>query len=822
MEEIEFNFGSNWTLLPEGVKEFAEGVQERNKWNVKVWFGLDYALVNFRCRKSDKGPVMAAAQAALDKIVHREVANGWSSGNKITNNRKHYQSSQKCKEAALLVFSPPEILRASFRAVWFLPEGLAGEIRLGYLVPDEAAAKLGQLTSCILRANPDGRAFLIGANSPKDAEKAKHKLDALAEHAAHSPQPDLCRASFIYAEEEQDMKATLQYLKHGPQSHLKIIFLDRTEHDLAPGRSAYAHIFGKGVVVRLWDSDAGKLLDYPKEMVPVITSERKDEPFRAFQATWTYNKKEFLHDLDLDVQSPVGSSQDSMLESWMTDLPKLDQMLPHGIKGPEESQQHEAQDQTHPDVQPSLVMGSYDPSQPRRLVPAPIHENDSQNPRVYPEGMLLSHRSTMNQQARKKKKKTIANSVSNSSNNNSNNNTGGNVSRNSNLRNNAAHQARLPIAAATTRPVSKPAMDPVLVYRISHKLMKMLAGLSMFTGDLTLKVNFGRIFLTRIDDDLAWRQGQKPRVPVMSIEQLKDNLDKYHAGQGETSFTKILTQKGADANFISMMENESGRIWQGSQRRTVYEIICRKTAKDGTWFLFVIEVDGNDFSHRLRCYSYQECSLFVHCPKRTWDFEVALSISPDLDELYGAFAKDLVDHMCVVPQSSGVPKLELNVKKAYEVETMVARTVNVASYERRQAPSGARPNPNPDPSLLEIREVRDMTPLKVTATKNRVKITIAQNSGAEQLGQLPMWYEVSMQSKIINKALEQNKELEIGEKVDWIPEQLLDALAFDGLVRSAAEMVKKIDGVGYYGDNKQEIVADVPQEGPDGPEGSLW
>lgn len=212
-----------------------------------------------------------------------------------------------------------------------------------------------------------------------------------------------------------------------------------------------------------------------------------------------------------------------------------------------------------------------------------------------------------------------------------------------------------PAPKTAPKPATKPTptvvhlVHPMFVHAISQKLASMVTGLEMFTGDLSVKVNLGRICLTEVNKNRIWFEGRSLKGHALPLQVVKNILDVDHADPGDVIFSKILTEKGADANYITQMKDGSGKkIWLGYQRRTIYEIVCLAMTKLDEPFRFVIEVDGNDFSHRIRQLSDEECSLFVHCPKRTWDFEITLSKSPRLGEDYEAFAKDLVDHMRVV------------------------------------------------------------------------------------------------------------------------------------------------------------------------------
>ncbi|KAI2464562.1 hypothetical protein F4781DRAFT_439477 [Annulohypoxylon bovei var. microspora] len=348
--------------------------------------------------------------------------------------------------------------------------------------------------------------------------------------------------------------------------------------------------------------------------------------------------------------------------------------------------------------------------------------------------------------------------------------------------------------------------DPQMIEAMSQKIVRMMSSLEVFSGEVSLRADIGRLCLTGINGSYVRAQSQG-----QPLQDIKEALDKHYINTEDVMFTNILTAEGADANYIAFMNNSFGtRMWSGDTRRTVYNIFCSALTKDSKLCKFVIEVNGGDFTYRVDQSSSDSCSLFVHCPKRSWDFQVALAKSQDLGEDYNNFAKDLIDSMRITPQPNGIPTLELTIKRAFGVELLYVRTRNIASYVRKlgadSATSSVGTEDNTTSTMMEIREVHDMAPTGITETTDKVTALFQQRPVSEQLGHLGTWYEVSMQSKTVNKALQQNRDLELGEEVDWSPEKLQESGAFDELIRSTIEVVKNIDGVGYWGDNYQDAM----------------
>ncbi|KAI1137770.1 hypothetical protein F5Y05DRAFT_419237 [Hypoxylon sp. FL0543] len=343
--------------------------------------------------------------------------------------------------------------------------------------------------------------------------------------------------------------------------------------------------------------------------------------------------------------------------------------------------------------------------------------------------------------------------------------------------------------------------DRPFLQAMNQALVQMLSSLEIFRGRVTLKAELGRLCLTKINREHVHIGERDVRGPVKSLQDMKQLLDEQHVSPRDVIFTNILTAEGADANYIAHLpESSRMRTWLPHTRRTVYEIAFCAMTEQNKPYRFVVEVDGGDFTYQIREFQKNSSCLFVHCPKRAWDFQVTLSKGPNLGSIYGHFARDLVDSMRVMPQEQGPPLLEFTVKKAYQVEMLLVRTKNIASYK-----SHARSEDKDSPSnTLEICEVHDMKPSRnIISTQENLTVPYKPHAGNVQLGQLSTWYEASIQSELVNKALRQNQDLELGEEVGWTPEQLRDAGAFEELLRSAINMVKKIDGVGYWGNNYQ-------------------
>jgi hypothetical protein len=157
------------------------------------------------------------------------------------------------------------------------------------------------------------------------------------------------------------------------------------------------------------------------------------------------------------------------------------------------------------------------------------------------------------------------------------------------------------------------------------------------------------------------------RINRSRIQQLGDDDDEKHYGQpgimeylnkkhkkkDDIFFTKVLTHLGADAHYVSDLKDDSGnKMWKSHERLSVYQFTCRSRNQGGGGFGFIVDVDATKFTYQVRTFEPDENCFVVHCTKRVWDFRLVLSVSQNLEEVYGRFANDLVrslkvEYVCV-------------------------------------------------------------------------------------------------------------------------------------------------------------------------------
>ncbi|KAI0159670.1 hypothetical protein GGR57DRAFT_520926 [Xylariaceae sp. FL1272] len=349
-----------------------------------------------------------------------------------------------------------------------------------------------------------------------------------------------------------------------------------------------------------------------------------------------------------------------------------------------------------------------------------------------------------------------------------------------------------------------PVLDPRMVQQLNSLLIPVLAPFQLSQGLFELRAEIGRLFFQDVNEKKVQIWGDDERERHYEIGRIIDDCStKYRP-----AFTRVLSSIGADANYISQIRDDAGNlVWCpiSNRRQTFYEFQCvaKSEHRRGEWAFFWIDVNANDLTFKIRDDNPERRIYGVHCTKRAWDFRLILTGQQDLQNTCGEFAKSLIDSLQITPSNSSepgrLPQLKFTTLETSRAGVCSVRVCNVASYVRRVEQESLK---------LDISEVWDMHTTKTI--RQGVAVYVSHQKGLQEgdtvLGDLPKWYEASIQAKSFRDAFEENKELEFGERAKWSPEDLIGTKALDSLVRGAVEMVQKMDGVGFWNNNGFEDV----------------
>jgi len=104
-------------------------------------------------------------------------------------------------------------------------------------------------------------------------------------------------------------------------------------------------------------------------------------------------------------------------------------------------------------------------------------------------------------------------------------------------------------------------------------------------------------------------------------------------------------------------------------------------------------------------------------------------------------------------------------------------------------------------SVLHITEIYDLdvnAQIGKTHTIYKAESNTTPRPGCEKVD---YWHEVRISSIEADKIFEENETLEFGDEASWTPEILSTKHVAGTLCRPACEMLKQMDGIGFWNDN---------------------
>ncbi|KAI1744061.1 hypothetical protein F4680DRAFT_469504 [Xylaria scruposa] len=370
-----------------------------------------------------------------------------------------------------------------------------------------------------------------------------------------------------------------------------------------------------------------------------------------------------------------------------------------------------------------------------------------------------------------------------------------------------------------------PEFDTNMMISINESLTSLMAPLRMWSGIIDFRIELGRFYFLNVKKSHIQEPRDDDDEKYYKLSRIQNELNKRHTANEKLCFTRVLTSLGADANYIAHISDHSGnQMWKRPTdgRSSTYEFTCRFKTVEGIDCNFVVEIDATKFTSSIREFKPSQNCFAVHCTKRTWDFQLVLSVSQDLNDMCGRFAEDLLCSLRVMPRNDRIPELEVSYDKSYGIEVLAVRTRNKAccvSETSTRNTCSPQTDPRTDVQRLYISELWEMDRLNKIENEHRIRLKFAcYKSHNERSGMPPVWYEAILKSDTLSKAFEQNETLELGDEAEWVSEDLLKSGAVESLIQKAADMVRNMDGVGYWNDNRQTDLirnAGKPSRGQD-------
>ncbi|KAI0106226.1 hypothetical protein GGR51DRAFT_571531 [Nemania sp. FL0031] len=812
-EPSEFILSSNWVLWTNGVKSFYETLYERSE-NLEIQY--DPVLHGFRikCLFKDEVKVMSLIKDILDEIVQTEDKKGLETSDKVIGledwRKKTRRPGEETKVPNKYLF-PRDVALCDIRETWNIPEQLFQKgITTSSILPESVLSEVQNLTDTVLVVSSNGSAVYIGASKSGGADKAKKKLDTLSKLFLLTPR-DMAQVIqiFLYSEGDRSTLGEYRFLADGNDRLLRSYVLDR--FDWPQTNIRYPVIFQKGVTVRLnpnnepWEETKS----ISNTILPTVKDGSGKEEFDAFKLNnWAYLRKEAVSSfVPLRPDTSTAQSLPNVTDHQSMLRPKIEHWV-SGLPAPRENK-------------PDLIIQTGDPigvetrnSDPQLggvpYSPARQQENDAIHISTPPkkhdpfENLWKEYREA----ATTKPLRASDNCDATSSRLDEEHRPLISHSHETDCR--SFHITMNQKAGSRAVPSIFPDINPDMMTFMNKSLGRLLAPLRMWPGFIDLRLDIGRFCFLNVKKSHIQRPGEDDDEKHYKLDRIQNELNKKHSENDKLYFTRVLTNLGADANYIAHMTKEDGRpMWHrpANGRSSIYEFTCRSKTVNGLDIDFTVDINTESFTSRVKQFKPEQNCFAVYCTKRAWDFQIVLSVSQDLNDICGRFVNDLVHSLRVMPKNDGLPELEVSYDKNYDIEILAVRTRNTACCTSHVSIKTTNPTQSAlhkDVQRLYITEVLEMDRLNKVECGQHIQLKFARYKNNDECPGVPLkWYEVSLRSATFSEAFQQNEKLELGDETKWTPE-LHKSGAVEELVRKAAQVVKNMDGIGYWNDNHQD------------------
>lgn len=478
---------------------------------------------------------------------------------------------------------------------------------------------------------------------------------------------------FLYNEEDRSVLGEYRYLADGNDGLLRSYILDRIDWS----NSRYSEIFRKGVIVRLnpnnepWEE--GRSIS--NTILPIVKDGSETEEFGAFRpGGWTYPCKSVTPSsslLESDAFMPqTDTSRGSILRprivNWVSGIPALGDIRPSQSFPTDNSAGVQAfrSNQYPSHGQLVDVSGSDDSitEETGRISTSPsVPTTDNGSARVTLESpepvkrdpfahIWREFRATnAGLEPRTVRDHSIEADLLISP---SNEGQKPRLAQSEEKNDRSFHQTMKQKAGSRTIPGRIfPEFDPTMMISINKSLENLMAPLRMLPGSVDFRLDLGRFCFTNVGKSHIQRPEDKDDDKYYRLDRIRNELNKRHTSGDKLFFTRVLTSLGADANYIARINDSNGnQMWERPTdgRSSIYEFTCRSRPAADVEHEFVVEIDATEFTSKVKAFKPDQNCFAVHCTKRVWDFQIVLSVSQNLDDEFGSFAKDLVRSLQVM------------------------------------------------------------------------------------------------------------------------------------------------------------------------------
>lgn len=320
-----------------------------------------------------------------------------------------------------------------------------------------------------------------------------------------------------------------------------------------------------------------------------------------------------------------------------------------------------------------------------------------------------------------------------------------------------------------------------------------LDGARCFTGSLSVEFQLGlvlihsipRFYANRALDAKAWNKLFRP----------------HHGLRGPTTaFINRLTTSGADIDYLLALNAGEGQYKAPafsavpSEQFVCYEFHCQ--TKNNETIIINMDDAGVTTVNRPEVFLG---AANVHCPRNIWDIRATVKgvqeYMPGVDKEVDAAVQSLIENLYVYPNRTRVLMFTRTLKDSQLCisKVLMKRTTRhcyVGPENKPQTKGGSQKTcsesekesagtdtsgastPNDQRVYLQVTEVQNLFFAHNPVDKTAVRIRAL--TPEEMVDNSRLWYEASIVSPTMDRVLESNKTLEIGECDDsWLPQDLL-------------------------------------------------
>ncbi|KAF5876184.1 uncharacterized protein Bfra_002586 [Botrytis fragariae] len=357
--------------------------------------------------------------------------------------------------------------------------------------------------------------------------------------------------------------------------------------------------------------------------------------------------------------------------------------------------------------------------------------------------------------------------------------------------------------ASIKKEVTKPAIVPMpqesFLKNFEVIFSSLVSPVRGLRGEVKVNIDFGRILLGNLPVKIVSKEEQnKPYDEDFIVPHLYPPLvGKLREGDGpEVTFTNILTSLEADTTFLSNLKNNEGvRLWSEkcSEWKVTYEFTCLELRTDK---LFTIEIDAETFeTHIVVLKRYG--GTYVHGTMRHWDLQLNVEGIEDEEDVrsnwpgFDGLATEM-QRTLYIPPGNEKPNHALKLPK-HIMDHFIIYHLKIRKTRSYISPDGN--------SKLNITEVDKSRGHELQVKDQGILVYVFQEEKRD-LNVETNWQEVSITSVAMDKLLEQNMTLELGEEVSWTVQDLAARKVSNTLIKPACTMLAQMDGVGFYNDGQ--------------------